>query len=325
MIIQTPFYSKSLTYRPICSLSANRERLGNKNNTNFKYDNGSLTIDFPTFYLTEIPTITVNYESGDNTGAAFASFITEMSNGNAIIETIKNMGQGNIPSIMAGNNTFRIIKEGCYISLKLNTRIFFDEGEGSNYSKMFDYLLRITMPSSATKSNSSKLADDFMIFADGVTEIPGKCLGKLIDSASENLSISKVTDYVGSVVEAGVGTIGNLTENDPAERSKNKQSIERARVASNELGTSMGDFVEGALEAIPSHIYKEYVTVKITNDNGNILGTLLNNLQFRLTGFESTQSQQTVGDTLFPIYMDFEMNLESLGKINNLWELEHTV
>lgn len=306
-------------------MSANRERLGNKNNTNFKYANGSLFVDFPSFYLAEIPTITVDYQSDDNTGAAFASSLTKMINGNAIIETIKNMGQGNIPSIMAGNNTFKVIKEGCYINLKLKTRIFFDEGEGANYTKLFDYLLRITMPSSATKSNSAKLADDLMIFADGVTEIPGKCLGKLKDSASKNLSISKVKNYVGSVVEAGVGTVSNFMENDASERAKNKKSIERARVASNELGTSIGDFVEGTLEAIPSHIYKDYVTVKITNDDGNILGTLLNKLQFRLTGFEATQSQQTVGDTLSPIYMDFDMELESLGKINNLWELEHAV
>lgn len=327
-----PVFSKSLTYRPQGKLTILRYRVGNPANSNIPYGAGDgMEFEIPEFYLNEVPSVSIQYTPKPNDGAKIAQTITDFSNKGMIPELLRSLSDegGMVPSIMTGNNTFKVVKEGAEISLTVKTRIYADEetdnhvlslpNGNKNYGILLDTLLRLTLPSAATNVDAAKLAKDIAQVYSGVTNLPGQALGRLGEAGKE-IDMKDVTGYVGSLAKSFGATVSNIFTEDPTKRKANKDTIVKGMEQAEATGGKVGAFVETLLKTFPSQLYKDTVKLEIRNGENNVINDLISKLEFRLESFDATQSSQTVGNSLYPVYMDFTLNLVSIGIPNNLWE-----
>lgn len=321
-------YGEDKVYRTMCTMTLHSDMVGNINNSNFgeQYMNSpndeDVKIIVPPFYLTEMPTMSFSSELGTNNGAKIAESLSKMNEGEVaginLAEIVANNGtNGYIPSFVMGSNSFKVVKNASKLAVTLKTRILYDPKQPHSlqpYVVLMETLMKLALPSESSRISTDKVLTDLSNFVDGVA-------GTIYDGNSAIGGI-KLDDLKNAFTEIGGLYLDTakmaVASQDKAAQLKSKIEGRKESISkySNGVGKQLSTVVSSLIK---NYIYREYITLDFTKpNNANKPLSSYNNLKkykFILNGFSVTQSNQLYGDTLNPIYMDFDINLQSLGVV----------
>lgn len=326
----TQVFGPKLNFRPVCTMTIHKSLLGNGANSNFSYDDKHVDSDLkpPAFYLTEMPSVSLGADIETNNGAKLNEKLTSFSEGNIlglpIIEMVQNNatnGGGYVPSLVMGPSSLKIVKSAHKLNLNLKTRIMFDETinscEQQPYNILLRTLMKLIMPTNASKINVEHLKNVAKNFVSGVVGTAGLTVDSLKDI---NFSAIKNTaeGVLGVWASAGKAIMADETELKQIRQNLEKQ-IQTIDGDLNKVRKDLTSLFDGLIKP---YIYREYVTLAFSRDGQpldvfkSIASVTENkNFNFIVKNFTVTQSNQLYGNTLYPIYMDFDISLESLGVI----------
>lgn len=325
----TQVFGPELDYRPACKMIIKNDLVGSKANSNFA--DGDIDANPQTFYLTEMPSISLGVDIETNNGAKLNEKLASLSEGNfflglSIGELVQNNatnGGGYVPSLVMGSSSLKIVKSAHKLNLNLKTRIMFDETinscEHQPYNILLRTLMKLIMPANASKINLEHLRTAFNNFINGAVGTAGAAAESVKD-----IHFSAIKDTVlgvaGTWVTVGKALIANENEMPKIKQDLNAQI--QTLNTNNNLKTVENDLTKLFDNLIKSYIYREYVELVFSRNKqrldlfkGIVSTTENENFKFIVKNFTVTQSNQLYGNTLYPIYMDFDISLESLGVI----------
>lgn len=326
----TQVFGPKLNFRPVCEMTIHKNLLGNGANSNFSYNDKYVDSDLnpPAFYLTEMPSVSLGADIETNNGAKLNEKLASFSEGNilgvSIVEMVQNNatnGGGYVPSLVMGPSSLKIVKSAHKLNLNLKTRIMFDETinscEQQPYNILLRTLMKLIMPTNASKINVEHLKNVAKNFVSGV-------VGTAVTSVDglKNINFSAIKNTAEGVL--GVwASAGKAIMADETELKQIRQNLDTQIKAINvDLNTVQKDLTSLFDNLIKSNIYREYVELAFSRDGQpldvfkSIASVTENeNFKFIVKNFIVTQSNQLYGNTLYPIYMDFDISLESLGVI----------
>lgn len=310
--------------------------LGNLSNSNFVYSDRSsselakldITTELDSFYLSELPQISFSNRLDTNNGAKVAEKLTSFSQGNlfgiSVGEILANNNSNNngykgyVPGILTGQSTYKVLKAAQKLSISLKTRILYEPNESGKqkYTDLLDKLMMLSLPSDEMKFSSTSLIENLSQTLGGVP----KTISNAIDTDAINLS-ALGNAVVGNA--KALKTAGQYVfENDKANRVKLKQQFNDQKGKISDYSEKVGSTAENFINAlVKDFIYREYITLTFSRLDEPILEQISKNgtsdNKFILKSFDVSQSNQLYGDTMNPVYMDFSIELESLGVIIN--------
>lgn len=324
----TQVFGPELDLRPVCKMIIKNELVGSEANSNFA--NGDTDANPQAFYLTEIPSISLGADIETNNGAKLNEKLATLSETNilglSIVEMVQNNatnGGGYVPALVMGPSSLKIAKSAHKLNLNLKTRIMFDETinscEHQPYNTLLRTLMKLIMPANASAVNYNYLKTAFKNFVNGI----GGTAGAAAESVKD-IDFTAIRDTVkgvaGTWVTAGKALIANEKEM-PGIKQDLKAQIEALNSGGN-LKTVENNLNNMFDNLIKSYIYREYVELAFSRKGqpfnlfqGIVSATENENFKFIVKNFTVTQSNQLYGNTLYPIYMDFDISLESLGVI----------
>lgn len=328
---------KNHNFRPTCEMTLHSSMIGNMANSNFldsyrikeNATNNNIidqVIRIPGFYLSEMPTFSFSNEIGENGGAKLSSKLAKFSEGNLlgipIGELVQNNAQGGggyVPTVVAGPSTFKVVKNASFLNITLKTRLMYTPGVSNElqpYNLLFHSLMKLAMPAEASELNTQHLLNAINNFFNGVG-------GTAADAvANTDIDLDSIKDTVLGV--AGLyGDTAKAMFSKPEELESIRADMldKKEKLAKDSEGfkNTMSKIFDGVVKNL---IYREYITLEIKRGDKPILTQYtqkptgkLERYKFVLKGFNVSQSNQLYEDTLNPIWMDFEINLESLGVI----------
>jgi hypothetical protein len=325
----TQVFGPELDIRPVCKMIIKNDLIGSKTNSNFA--DGDTDANPQAFYLTEMPSISLGSDIETNNGAKLSEKLTSFSEMNVLGLSIGEMVQNNatngggyVPSLVMGSSSLKIAKSAHKLNLDLKTRIMFDETinscEHQPYNILLRTLMKLIMPANASKININHLKTAYKNFVNGV----GGTAGATAESVKD-IDFDAIKD-VAEVVKGVAGTWATAGKAFIAEESEMtgiKQDLTKQINALNDKLKPVENILTNMFDnLIKSYIYREYVELVFSRKNqpfnlfqGIISATENKNFQFIVKNFTVTQSNQLYGNTLYPIYMDFDISLESLGVI----------
>lgn len=326
----TQVFGPKLNFRPVCTMTIHKGLLGIDANSNFSYDDKHVDFDLkpPAFYLTEMPSISLGADIETNNGAKLNEKFASLSEGNilglSIGEIIQNNatnGRGYVPSLVMGPSSLKIVKSAHKLNLNLKTRIMFDETinscEQQPYNILLRTLMKLIMPTNASKMDIKYLEKVVKNVVSGVVGTAGITVDGL-----KNIHFSAIKNTAEGVLGTWASA-GKAIMADETELKQIRQNLKKQIEAINkDLNVVQSDLTRLFDNLIKSNIYREYVTLAFSRDDQpldvfkSIASVTENkNFKFIVKNFTVTQSNQLYGNTLYPIYMDFDISLESLGVI----------
>lgn len=324
----TQVFGPELDLRPVCKMIIKNDLIGNKTNSNFA--DGDTDANPQAFYLTEMPSISLGSDIETNNGAKLSEKLTSFSEMNVLGLSIGEMVQNNatngggyVPSLVMGSSSLKIVKSAHKLNLDLKTRIMFDETinscEHQPYNILLRTLMKLIMPANASKINIDHLKTAYKNFVSGVVGTAGATAESVKD-----IDFSAIKDTIKGIAGTWV-TAGKALIAEESEMAGIRQDLTKQIQALNENGklkTVENDLTNLFDNLIKSYIYREYVELVFSRKNqpfnlfqGIVSATENENFKFIVKNFTVTQSNQLYGNTLYPIYMDFDISLESLGVI----------
>ena len=321
-------YGPQLELRPKCTMIIKKDLLGNEANSNFT--NGDVDASPLPFYLTEMPSVSLGADIETNNGAKLNQKLADFSEGNllgiSVGELVQNNatnGGGYVPSLVMGSSSMKIVKSAHKLNLSLKTRIMYDETINSCTHQPYNILLRclmkLIMPTNGSKITTEHLETAFKNFVRGVGGTAG-----LATEEIKNLHVKEMKDTV-------VGIAGTWATAGKSLFAEEKDMAQIKQDMNNQIGeinknmtVVQQDLTKMFDSLIKSYIYREYVELIFTRGpqnhtidlfKGIVSSTENQNFKFIVKNFSVNQSNQLYGNTLYPIYMDFEISLESLGVI----------
>lgn len=324
----TQVFGPELDLRPVCKMIIKKDLIGNEANSNFA--NGDTDANPQAFYLTEMPSVSLGADIETNNGAKLNEKLSTFSEGNILGLSIGEMVQNNatngggyVPSLVMGASSLKVAKSAHKLNLNLKTRIMFDETinscEHQPYNVLLRTLMKLIMPSNASKITTDHLKTAFKNFVNGI----GGTAGAVAESVKD-INFSAIKDAVKGVAGTWV-TAGKALMADEKEMAGIKQDLTaqiEALNANDNLKTVENNLSNMFDTLIKSYIYREYVELVFSRKNqplnlfqGIVSSTENKNFKFIVKNFSVNQSNQLYGNTLYPIYMDFDISLESLGVI----------
>lgn len=341
MSFSTIIYDQSRNFRPTCVMTLHSEMVGDLRNSNFtgEYDSvirnnpnfaneKDISIPLKSFYLSEMPQISFSNRLDTHNGAKFAEKLAGMGEGdllgirlgeislNSNIKNANQSGGGFVPNILAGQPSFRIIKEAQKLNIGLKTRIFYDPSASNHqyYTNFFRVLLKLSLP--AQKFDVGKIESDLTNVLGGFVNTAEKI------SNTEVVDMSALSNTIKTGAKYSFNAANYIFEKDASKRSniKNEMTDQKAVFIenNNKLGQSFQNFCD---VVIKDYIYREYITLSFERNKEKILTDITdrgkNPIKFILKSFSTSQSNQLYDCSLYPVYMDFDLELESLGVVTS--------
>lgn len=302
--------SKSFA-RPLCKMEVKQELIGNPGNSNFRQHNKK---EFK-FYLNDIPTVNISYSTSPSNGAFFANKVMEMKEsakiGNlSLLQLAQNMtGSGYKPIFLTGKPTFELVKQACYLNLSLKTRIY----DFVDLSLLYDALLRITLPTNSNKLNAANLAEQVTGAIDFVSNGASTAYDALKKVPLDSFATGVKKTF--GVLAAGGKRFFSKDGDEVNNYKQPGGQFEQDRADIAKAYGDIGTWMDNILSNVNNYISKDFVIIHINELD------FLKKIPFVVKEFNATQSTQLVDGTLKPLYMDFEISLESLGAIDSTWDM----
>ena len=333
-------YSPSKNYRPLCHLFLDSSLIGNPANSNFQIDKAhNEDLAGTMFYLTEAPSISLGNTFGTNNGAKLIEKVAGFAEGNllgmSIGEIVQNNSQGGgyVPGIIMGSSSLKVVKEAQKLSLSLKTRIPYVENikcEKQPYNKLLRILMKLTMPSNASELSTSYIKDALTTFLSGaggtIADLAAVDTGVSFgDIASAGMDILNIWGTAGKSIIADENEIGQIQNN----LNSQLQTLNGKKDKLSDGFTKLFDTL------VKSYIYRECVNVRFFRgeasnkteigyldgissvDDKTVVNGRHKDIKFILKSFSVNQSNQLYKNSLYPLYMDFDISLESLGVVVN--------
>lgn len=323
-------FDSSKDFRPTCTITLHSDMIGNAENTNFDYkQNDANTISLRPFKLSELPQVSFSNSLDTNNGAKLAEKLAGFSEGklfgigigeilqnNSISPDNKKPGEnGFVPSILSGQSTYRVLKEAQKLSISLKTRIMYDKEVNPDkqlYQFLYDTLLRLCLPAApfGTKSLIDSITRTLNGFYDTIPKVEETSPFTTIKSFGA--ATVAATKYVATGVNY-------MFEDEQDKRSELNKELNDMKSEFEKKNGAFGNNVQTDINAlIGDYIYREYLTLDFNRNGREILTDITKNNsnkphKFILKSFNVTQSNQLYDSTMAPVFMDFELELESLG------------
>lgn len=328
-------YNKEKSYRPVCLLTLHSDMVGNIANSNFadyykaviqkdasKDIEKDITFTLPAFSLTEMPEISFAADLGPNGGAKLADKLKDFKEGQILGINVGEIVQNNnlnnnqkfVPSMVLGPNSFRVVKGAKKINMNLKTRIPYHPGLSHNlqpYIIVLESLMKLTMPTDAHRLTVSSLVEGLDNFVGGMDDT----IEKLTKAANINFSeLEGAVKLTGGVLADAARAIG---ESDVDKLKSIRRDIANKSAQIDKNAANLSDQLDSFLGSVcKTLIYREWIQVNFSRNSQNILTDYSDkNFKFLLKNFTATQSNQLYLDTLMPLWIDFEISLESLGVV----------
>lgn len=325
-------YSPEKNYRPKCVFTLHSGLLGSLSNSNFDYSNTDYDAqnnsDIVTlsneFYLTDMPSLSFSSDLDTNNGAKLAEKLAGFGEGKVMginfgeIIQNNNLNNSNVggfrPAFVLDGSSFKVVKGAKKLNVTLKTRIPCEPEiplTEQRYVNLLFTLIGLSLPTDKQKVESGLLKSSIDNFLGGT----GEAISNLGDAViGSDLKARDLAGVMKEEVRAVSQVPKAISAKNAMEFNEVEQNVTNSKKKIGEKSGQIANSLTKILDSVvKSYIYREYITIEITRNGNNIVD--YKDIKFILKNFKVSQSNQLYGNTLAPIYMDFEINLESLGVV----------